>query len=157
MALEYAEKLVGIEYRWWNPQKSCCESTGPFYAEQGDEVPVTEIQKGQLCCAGLLNVICRRLGLHIPGAVEKHFYAGGTGMWWDWFEEKSMLQPYKEGGIYPKGSILMRQYKSEEDQGHIAIVYDDERIIHSCSEKGVVIEKPWSDFYEAVIIGFLSI
>lgn len=155
-AVEYAKTLVGIAYRWWDPEISCCENTGPFWAAGGKAVPVEEIRRGQLNCAGLLNVICRWAGKPIPGSVEKHKWAGGTGLWWEFFESFAGTCPYVEGNVYPPGTILIRQFREpKEDEGHIAIVYDAENIIHCWPEKGVVIEPAATDFYEAAVVGFL--
>ena len=154
--LSYAASFVGIPYRWWNPEVSCCDKEGPFYASLGSEVPMEVIQKGHMNCAGLLNLICRKFGLEIPGAKEEFFYAGGTVCWWDSFKSKGQLQPFDPSLIYPKGTILLRQYRSEEDQGHIAIVYDRTTIIHSWPEKGVLMEELDPTYYEAVVVGFLK-
>jgi hypothetical protein len=159
--LDYAASLVGIPYRWWDPAVSCCDTTGPFWAGAGGigEVRLEEIQRGHLNCAGFLNVLCRRAGLKIPGAREAHFWAGGTGLWWQHFEESGRMEPYDPAANYPPGTILLRKYYSEEDQGHIAVIYagggDSSQIIHCWPEKGVVIEAPAADYYEAAVRGFL--
>ncbi len=154
--LAYAETLLGIPYRWWNPEVSCCDTSGPFWAGYTEEVPLEIIQKGHTNCAGFLNLLCLKFGLPIPGAKEHHFYAGGTGLWWQFFEESSRMAPYQEERLYPKGTILLRKYRDEGDQGHIAIIYDEKRIIHSWPEKGVVIEEPASDYYEVVILNYFK-
>jgi hypothetical protein len=154
--IEYAKSFLGIPYRWWDPAMSCCETTGPFWAEPGAEVPLELVRVGLMCCAGLLNLICRRFGLPIPGSLERHVWAGGTGLWWEYFEENGMAQPYEEGKVYPAGTILMRAFRKErEDEGHIAIATGDGQIIHSWPEKGVVIEPPEAGFYEVAVVGFL--
>ena len=154
--LAYAQTLLGIPYRWWNPEVSCCDTTGPFWAGATGEVPLPEIQAGHLNCAGLLNVLCRKLGIAIPGATEGHFYAGGTVSWWDFFTVTGRLEPYVEGVVYPPGSIFLRPFKyAREDEGHIAIAVEDGLILHSWPEKGVVIEKPEVGYYQAVVREFL--
>jgi hypothetical protein len=154
--MSYAEQFLGIPYRWWNPSVSCCENTGPFWASEGPEVPIGEVQKGQMNCAGLLNLICRKFGLEIPGAKEKFFYAGGTRCWWLYFERKGLLQPFDPLVEYPKGTLLLRDYKSEDDQGHIAFVYDRTRVLHSWPDNGVAIEETAPNYYEAVVVGFVE-
>lgn len=153
--LSYAKSFLGIPYRWWNPMVSCCENTGPFWACEGPEVPLEEVQKGHMCCAGLLNLVCRKFGLEIPGAKDLHIYAGGTGLWWDFFEETDRLQPFDPSVSYPKATLLLRKYKSEEDQGHIAICMGEDLILHSWPEKGVVLEPRDPNYYEAVVLEFL--
>ncbi len=151
----YAKSFLGIPYRWWNPAVSCCDTTGPFWAGCNAEVLLAEVQRGHLNCAGFLNVLCLRAGIPIPDAAEGGFYAGGTVSWWRFFEGAGKLKPYVEGAAYPPGSILLRKYYHEEDQGHIAIVCGEGLIIHSWPEVGVAIEKPAEGYYEAVVRDFL--
>ncbi len=153
--MNYAETFLGIPYRWWNPEVSCCDTSGPFWAGCEGEIPLENIQTGHMNCAGLLNLLCLKAGLPIPGAKEKNFYAGGTGMWWNFFEKENMMVPYEAGKVYPVGSILLRKYRDEGDQGHIAIVHDEQRIIHSWPEGGVILEEPDTEYYERVVLGWL--
>ncbi len=152
----YAKTFLGIPYRWWNPDVSCCENTGPFWSAEGPEVSLEEVQKGHANCAGLLNLICRKYGLPIPGSKTKDYYAGGTVAWWTFFETEGNLQPFDIEKEYPMGTILLRKYRSVEDQGHIAIVCEKDKIIHSWPETGVAIADIQPDYYEAVVIGFLE-
>jgi hypothetical protein len=154
--MEYAETFLGIPYRWWNPEVSCFDTTGPFWAGCTEEVSLETAKKGEMNCAGFLNLLCLKAGLPIPGAKEKHFYAGGTGMWWNFFEERGMMIPYEAGISYPVGSILLRKYRDEGDQGHIAIVHDERRIIHSWPEGGVILAEPDTTYYEMVVTGWLN-
>lgn len=154
--LSYAKSFLGIPYRWWNPNVSCCENTGPFWAAEGTEVPLEEVVRGHVNCAGLLNLLCRKFGIEIPGSTSRHFYAGGTVSWWSYFEERQMLEPFDSTKEYPVGTILLRKYRSEEDQGHIAIVCESFKIIHAWPDTGVAIADIQPDYYENVVIGFLK-
>ncbi len=155
--LDYIHSLLGIPYRWWNPEVSCCDVVGPFWASEGGEVPIEQIRLGHLNCAGLLNVLCRKLQIEIPGAKERHWFAGGTGLWWDFFEESGWHESYDETKSYPKGSILLRKFRTIEDQGHIAIVWENGKVLHCWPEKGVIIEDPEKGYYERVVPGFLTL
>ena len=154
--LTYAETLLGIPYRFWDPDVSCYDLEGPFWAGRKGEVPLKEIQNGHTNCTGFLNLLCLKFNLPIPGSEEKHYYSGGTGLWWAMFEEKGKLVPFEEGKVYPQGTLFLRKYRDVEDQGHVAIVYDDTHIIHSWPEKGIVIEKPVTGYYEAVVLDWFQ-
>lgn len=154
--LSYAKSFLGIPYRWWNPAVSCCDNTGPFWAAEGEEVPLNEVVKGHVNCAGLLNLICRKFRIEIPGSTSCHFYAGGTVSWWSYFDTLQILEPFEPAKEYPVGSILLRKYRSEEDQGHIAIVCEGLKIIHAWPDTGVAIADIQPDYYEKVVIGFLK-
>ncbi len=67
-----------------------------------------------------------------------------------------MMIPYEAGISYPVGSILLRKYRDEGDQGHIAIVHDERRIIHSWPEGGVILAEPDTTYYEMVVTGWLN-
>ena len=154
--IAYAKNFLGIPYRWWDPAVSCSDETGPFYAVEGGEVPLDVVQTGHLNCAGFLNVLCRKAGIAIPGAKERHFYAGGTVLWWEFFDANGMLEPFDPLKEYPEGSILLRQYSSEEDQGHIAVCTGGKTILHSWPEKGVVLEEWDPSYYTKVVVGFFK-
>ena len=84
---------------------------------------------------------------------------GGTEGWFQHFNRnvngKNNLLSINLDKVYPVGTILLRDYHNEKDQGHLAIVYDgnkklkDTKIIHAYSssvmnrelnEPGVIIE-----------------
>lgn len=154
--LSYAKTLIGIPYRWWNPAVSCSDTDGPFYAVEGGEVPLEVIQRGHLNCAGLVNVLCRKFGKEIPGAKERDFYAGGTGLWWKYFEQQGVLETFDPAADYPVGSLLLRPYATEEDQGHLAIWIGGKTILHSWPEGGVILQEVDPTYYKAVVKGFFK-
>lgn len=144
------EPLLGIPYRWWDPSVSCAGDHGPFWAFNGPLPSRKQIEEGKLNCAGFVNLICRTLGVPIPGADSNHWYAGGTGAWYDSLKEQGVLQPFLSSNVYPEGTLFIRQYKSEEDQGHLAISMGPNRIVHSWPEGGTCYATIQKDYYEWV-------
>jgi cell wall-associated NlpC family hydrolase len=148
--ISYAKRYLGVPYRSWDPAVSCYGDSGPFWAFEGAPPPLSRIKKELMNCAGFMNVLCRHLGIKIPGTEDESYYAGGTYEWYVYLDGKKKLHPFVEGKDYPVGSLLLRRYKSEEDQGHLAIVFGPKKVIHSYSEKGVTIDRIYEKYYEFV-------
>lgn len=148
--ISYAKLYLRVPYRWWDPNVSCYGDCGPFWAFQGPAPTLARVQKEHLNCAGLLNVICRHLGVKIPGTDEQSYYAGGTYDWYVFLDRNKKLRPFVASTEYPVGSLLFRRYKTEQDQGHIAFVFGTGKVIHSWPEKGVCIDQIFEDYYEYV-------
>ena len=144
--------LLGIPYRFWDPKVSCAGDTGPFYAFNGPLPPLEQIQKEQMNCAGFLNLLCRSLGVPIPGAEEKFYYAGGTVAWIDHFRRRSCLRPFQPWIVYPEGTLLLREYRSIDDQGHIALYMGPNSIVHSWPEGGTCFATIQPHYYEFVCL-----
>lgn len=150
--INLAKLYLGIPYRWWDPNVSCYGECGPFWAFPGGVPSIPRIQKEHLNCAGLLNIICRHLGVEIPGVAEHSYYAGGTYEWFVYLDRNKKLRPYVEGTEYPVGTLLLRRYRSEDDQGHLAFVYGQGKHIHSWPEGGVCVTPIEKDYYEFVAL-----
>ncbi len=129
--LAKANEFIGIPYSPWNPNVSCYGDHGPFWSFNGPAPTTEQVKEGLLNCVGLVNVIRRDLGLEIPGATDQSFYAGGTHEWCTYLNTLGHLQSFKITKVYPKGTLLLRRYRSEQDDGHVAIVSDKRQIIHS--------------------------
>ena len=156
VALEYASELVGIKYEKWLLGNSTLDREAPFWAANK---PAPDPDKVDSCnCAGLINLIKRKVGGKIPYTSDKYQYAGGTWAWHDYLKNKNCLEKFDANICYPKGTLIIRTYYDENDQGHLAIVLEPNdkdplqtRIIHSYSnsfyetdnlfsEPGIVIE-----------------
>ncbi len=145
-------QLLGIPYRWWDPKVSCAGDHGPFWAFNGPLPSRDQLEEGQMNCAGFVNLVCRGLGVPIPGADKKEYYAGGTYAWHTYLQQKNVLKPFRSWIIYPEGTLLLRQYMSEEDQGHLAIYMGPNSIVHSWPEKGSCFDTIQPDYYEFVCL-----
>jgi len=115
------ELLLEIKpkYVWWN---NTMEDCGPqAYAESNDIVNFDIIKKTGINCVGLINIIRRCLGLNIP-AFGISNYAGGTYEWYKYLKKNKKLKKFNIKQSYPTGTLLIRKYNNQKDQGHIAIV-----------------------------------
>lgn len=128
--LEYGESLKSIPYKWWEGD-DLRKDGGPFWSGGTDEVPVTKIKS--CSCTGLLNLIRRRYGLSIPGTEDKScVFPGGTFQWFQYLSQKikshgNEMERFDTSLKYPKGSLLFRPYSNISDQGHIAILFSDNK------------------------------
>jgi len=130
-----------IPYRWWDFDKDRKED--PMYAvETFSEVNLKKIKKDGVNCAGFINLVRLYNGLSVPGVKEKHKYAGGTRWWFNYLKKNNWLEPFIFTKKYPVGTLLIRDYKGLNDQGHVAIIYTDDAeypwenlIVHSNPEE----------------------
>ena len=125
------------KYVWWNINMKDC---GPqAYAEDNTIVDFDTIKQKGINCVGLINIIRRCLALKIPG-LKKSNYAGGTYEWYKYLKKHKKLHKFNINKSYPSGTILIRKYKSETDQGHVAIIKNnndetvlEQKLIHAYS------------------------
>jgi len=144
--------LLGVPYKCCDPSVSCVGDQGPFWAVNGPLPSREEIEKGGMNCAGFLNLVCRGLDQPIPGLVKADFYAGGTHAWYVYLQQKGVLRAFGSWHIYPQGTLLLRRYVSEEDQGHLAIYMGPNSIVHSWPEKGSCFDTIQSEYYEFICL-----
>lgn len=144
---KYFELLLksNIKYAWWY-EGDIINDQGPFYYEhnsENKEAPsIQRIQKEGINCAGFLNVCFKHLQINLPDE------GGGTEGWFEHYKNKQKNNQGKffeinTDFIYPVGTLLLRDYHNEEDQGHVAMVYDsskklkDTKIIHAYSSSAM--------------------
>jgi len=151
-AMNYAESLEGLPFRWYNSEKDSFAGNDKFWCENSSPPSAEDIRNGDksICCTGLPNLMRRFCGLNVPGlngtifGKHKQFYLnypGGTGAWFLYLYQNKRLQKFNIKSRYPRGTLLIARYKDDvKDQGHLAVVYDDvdekktmkdQRIIHS--------------------------
>ena len=118
--IKFAKQFNGYPYGSWREGQIILGQCAPFYADNAPVPRPEEITK--ISCAGLINLIRRQLNLPIPGVVDKYPYAGGSYIWFQsllpYLEPIDITQPY------PIGTLLIRNYSNENDQGHLAILID---------------------------------
>lgn len=146
LLLEYGKSLIGIPYRAWNPEVSCWGDQGPFWAFAGPVPPLDLVKKESMNCAGFINLLCRLQGAPIPGVAEQSYSAGGTGDWYLYLKDN--LLPFDPNVVYPAGTLFLRRYRDEEDQGHLAVSLGDGTVLHSWTTQGVAIDTIFPDYYE---------
>ena len=136
----YIQELIGTKYVWWR-EGDDVTSAAPFYAENANCVDMETVKESGANCAGFVNLICRFVGTKIPGINENIPMAGGTYIWFSYLNERQLLQPFDPSKTYPPGTIVLRDYVDEEDQGHITLVICNGRLAHSGSENGIHVDE----------------
>lgn len=142
--MEFIEQLVNqTPYIWWMDGESTTSKEAPFYCNTLP--PIEKIKQQGLCCAGLINLAQNYRGGSVPGVATNDYYAGGTYAWAEHLESKNSLERINLEKTYSKGSLLLRKYRSPEDQGHLAILYTsgvlaNQQIIHCYPDGGVKVE-----------------
>ena len=129
--LEFGEKLLGIKYGWW--------MDGPTQKEEpmwvrNEKVPKIEEIKS-VNCTGFLNLIHRKLGIKIPKHATLEMYDGGTSAYFSHFKEIS--GKFDKNTKYKAGTLIGRNFYSVKDQGHVAIVLEDQYVLQSIPGEGV--------------------
>lgn len=146
LALSYASKLVGKPYGAWTLDLNMIDQDEPFFAFDTDAPDPDKVSSAS--CAGLVNLMRRCLHLNVPGTGP---YKGGTYQWFLTLISKGLLSSIDIDLSYPTGTLLLRNYKDVEDQGHVAVIYEAEetlkksKIIHSCY-KGIRIDSYFDEY-----------
>ena len=154
-AINYAKQFIGVKYTGWNPesgfpQKNCA----PFWIDNKPPPPIELIKKNGLCCVGLTNLIRRYTGLQIPGLVDGELnflnFIGGTENWFHYLKENNRLKKIDYKEKVPVGTLLLQNY-NEIDQGHVAIIIDQDERGLFYSTKIHAIQHDIDDKYNTVI------
>lgn len=139
---EFIQEIVGTPYVWWR-DGDIISSSPPFWAENSIIPFIEVIKKSGSNCAGFINLICRFAKVNIPGISMKLKYAGGTYIWYLYLKEHGLLSRFNLDCTYPPGTLLLRDYSNEMDQGHIAIVLENGKLAHCYPEKGITIDESY--------------
>lgn len=127
-AIEYGIKLIGTPYGYWEGGDN--QKTSPMFAQNGKLPDKDDIIS--LNCAGLCNVMLRSIGKDLPFST-KYNSIGGTESYFEYYQDKSIDFCIDE--TYPVGTLLMRNYRNLDDQGHVAVIIEKKgkisRILHS--------------------------
>jgi hypothetical protein len=144
----YAKTLIGIPYRWHGSEPFPLDDK--FWVENSSPPTADEIREADksIVCTGLINLMRRYQSLPIPGIdgnikgkyreLYKQF-PGGTGAWYLYLHQQKKIEKLDINARYPVGTLVLARYVSDEvDQGHVAVIIDDEgktireqNIIHS--------------------------
>ena len=115
------DNLLNTKYKWWHKYMEDCGEQS--YAKNGDIPDFETIKNIGINCVGVINLIRRYIGLDIPGYKENKSYAGGTYEWYKYLNKNKKLKKFNYKKEYPIGTLLIRKYMSETDQGHVAVIY----------------------------------
>lgn len=152
---EFIQELVGTPYVWWK-EGDIISSSLPFWAKDSSPPPIETIKKSGSNCAGFINLICRFAKIYIPGISMNLKYAGGTYIWYSYLKNNGLLDNFTNNYTYPPGTLLLRNYSNEIDQGHIAIVLDRGRLAHCYPEKGICIDETYFISHNWSVFGYYT-
>jgi hypothetical protein len=156
--LAYAETLVGLPFRWYDPDVHTFCGDDVFWCENSVAPMADEIQKNNksIACTGLPNLLRRFRGLTIPGLGPKmrgkfadiyQACPGGTGAWFAHLNQNKRLEKLDMNKSYPKGTLLIARFKDiVKDQGHLAIVYDDVDETKNITNQNIIHATPTIDY-----------
>ena len=132
------DNLLNTPYILWTKDTIGC---GYQAYVSHDNIPDFDIIiENGINCVGLINLIRRYLSLEIPGLNENKLYAGGTFEWFKYLKKFKKLKKFNSKKIYPVGTLLIRNFKNEIDQGHVAVIYES-------NSKGILFSKVAHAYY----------
>jgi cell wall-associated NlpC family hydrolase len=155
-AKEYIDELIGTPYVWWKEGDALTEKA-PFWVSSDPPPTVERVRQEGCNCAGFLNLLCRKLRIPIPSKTHPEALGGSYG-WFESLKVEQKLTPidnYNSLDMIPVGSVLLRNFHSEEDQGHVAIVISPGLLAHSWAGMGVCIQ-PIKDSYDWTPDGYYT-
>jgi len=115
-ALDFGVSLIRTPYDYWKGGNN--QTNAPMFAKNGpipDRNEITSVN-----CAGLINLIIRYIGKELP---FKNDEIGGTSAYAYYY--RGVAVPFDITNRYPKGTLIIRDYRDINDQGHVAIILDD--------------------------------
>ena len=116
-AIEFGLSLIGTPYGYWKGGVN--QVTAPMFADNNPLPPKNQITC--LNCAGLVNLMLKSIGKKIPYNGEGSM--GGTESYGEYYLYKSTT--FNINKNYPIGTLLIRDYKDLNDQGHVAVIIED--------------------------------
>ena len=123
-SLEYAEKLIGIKYQYWSESTKLSDNE-PMWVSNDRAPDVEDIRNTSINCTGLINLMRRSIELPIPGLETRAKYPGGIYQWYKYLKSKGVLKKFNYTLDYPRGTLFLRKYTSEYDQGHVSVLYTE--------------------------------
>jgi hypothetical protein len=114
---KYADSLIGVEYLKWEPSMGFTIYS-PFWIAK-KEPPLADIEEGGVNCLGLINLI----RLHCGRSASQNPF--------EMLEKRGVLHEFNRDTRYPFGTLLVRPYRDDNDQGHYAITWNDGNVLHA--------------------------
>lgn len=138
-ALKYVSNFYGVPYGWWTdgpvPDKS------PAWAVNAPAPSIEEVRRGTIFCAGLSNLMLRRVGKKIPYTSADTRWDGGTLAYGEYY--KKVAEKFNPNKKYPRGTLIGRYYRnpsstqdSRNGQGHVAIILGNGKVFQSYDAGG---------------------
>jgi putative chitinase len=145
--LEYLNKIVGTPYGLWTG--GSVPSKAPAWAIDGPPPPASEVRGSSCFCAGVTNLARRAVGLKIPTLGNKNFDGGIVAYFgardpappaWSrrgYFDIHDRARPFDLEEARRPWTLIGRRYRSVRDQGHVAIVLPNGKLLQSYGGPGV--------------------
>lgn len=122
--IKCSKKYIGVKYNKWTFKTDLADD---FFCV--NSIPKLEtLKKNGLVCSSFINILRQHYGSKIPES--NSIYRGGTLFWYNYLNEKKVLHKFEENKNYPLGTLLLRKYINETEQGHVAVVCGINKIIH---------------------------
>ena len=115
-AINFGLSLVGTPYDYW--KGGDIQILAPMFAINGPCPNKKDIVSAN--CVGLVNLMLRYVGKEIPYDIDT---CGGIYAYSQYY--KFLKQPFDIQKSYPKGTLLIRNYRNIYDQGHLAVILED--------------------------------
>lgn len=135
LGIAYGLTFLGAPYTAWL-NGPLLENSAPAWAGNGPLPESEQIMREGMFCAGLLNLMLRKVGGSVP---EYESWNGGTVAYE--IRYKDIMVPFSLDHV-KRGDILFRCYSNVVDQGHIAVALggQDDPVLQACLPSGVNIE-----------------
>lgn len=136
-AITYGLTLIGAPYHWWTSRDQYLGEGAPAWASDNLPPESNKVITDGLFCAGLINLMRRRIGLCIP---QNPPFNGGICAYSYYFDK--VIIPFSLEEI-ERGDILFRKYTDVADQGHIAVALGGQHDpVLQCFSNGIFDTKP---------------
>jgi cell wall-associated NlpC family hydrolase len=128
-ALDYGRSLIGTPYGWWTGGPLA--KRAPQWTLVGPPPDAATVRAASANCAGLTNLMLRAVGKPLPAAAGAG--TGGTKAYQIYYA--AVAEPFDVTQTYPAGTLIGRRYRSMRDQGHVAVVLGNGRVLQSFATK----------------------
>jgi len=121
VALNWIDPLVGkMPYGFWHD--GGVPSGSPAWAINRRPPSRGLLSRHKVFCAGVTNLMLRRVGKRVPTRGNA-FFDGGTVAYWSYFH--GLHQPFSLNEVR-RGDLLLRRFRNNSvDQGHVAVSLGD--------------------------------
>ena len=139
-ALRYIEPAIGrMPYGWWT--SGAVPDGAPAYAINAPAPPIRELFGRTIFCAGVPNLMLRRVGKRIPTRGNASFDGGVGAYFWSslygpgyftGYDEPFDLEKAKRWARESRSGVLIgRFYRGSRDQGHVAVLLPSGYVLQS--------------------------
>lgn len=127
MNFEYLVEIAGIRHRSAHPDDVVSHGPPYFAKLRRETLPeITEkVREEGMTSAGFVNIMLASNDLHVD--IPRHDIAG----WYEFLDNAGVLKPIDRLARHEPGSLILRNYSSAEDPGHMAFIYSRIPILRS--------------------------